>query len=135
MDDVPQPPPGPEGTKPRSIKWLVWAVVGLAVLVFAYIIFAPRENHDNFAKCLSDKGVTMYGAFWCPHCAAQKEDFGDSFQYVTYVECSNPDHTQNEVCNQAGVQNYPTWMFADGSKLVGEQTLTTLGMKAGCPVQ
>ena len=23
---------------------------------------------DAFAKCLSDNGIKMYGAYWCPHC-------------------------------------------------------------------
>ena len=30
----------------------------------------------------------MYGAYWCPHCQAQKKVFGESFQYVPYVECT-----------------------------------------------
>lgn len=29
----------------------------------------------------------MYGSVNCPHCQKQKAMFGDSFQYVTYVEC------------------------------------------------
>ena len=35
------------------------------------------------AECLSEHGVIMYGAFWCPHCAAQKKVFGDAFTQVS----------------------------------------------------
>ena len=36
-----------------------------------------------FAKCLSAQQAKMYGAYWCPHCAEQKEMFGGAFQYVS----------------------------------------------------
>ena len=45
---------------------------------------------DAFAKCLASKQAKMYGAYWCPHCADQKEMFESSFQYVPYVECGVP---------------------------------------------
>jgi hypothetical protein len=59
------------------------------------------------AKCLTEKGWTMYGADWCPHCKAQKADFGDAFQFVHYVEC--PDN--EALCNAKGVIGYPTWIL------------------------
>ena len=31
----------------------------------------------------------MYGAYWCPHCAHQKELFGaEAWSLIPYVECS-----------------------------------------------
>ena len=84
------------------------------------------------AECLAAHGVTMYGAFWCPHCAAQKEVFGDAFAQVTYVECSNPDRTQTQVCIEHKILGYPTWVFPDASRLEGEQTLAQLKEKSGC---
>ncbi|MCC6805945.1 MAG: hypothetical protein IT381_00865 [Deltaproteobacteria bacterium] len=83
--------------------------------------------------CLESSGVKMYGAFWCPHCKAQMELFGDAFPSAIYVECSNADHSQNDVCRAEDIAGYPTWIFADGARLVGEQTLATLKDKAGCP--
>lgn len=74
----------------------------------------------------------MYGAFWCPHCAAQRALFGDAFAQVRYVECSNPDHSQNQTCDDAHVQAYPTWIFADGTRHEGEQTLAELAQSSGC---
>lgn len=71
-------------------------------------------NYDNFAKCLTEKGVKMYGAYWCSHCQNQKKAFGDSFKYVTYIECADPNSQgQLEVCTKAGITGYPTWEFSE----------------------
>ena len=85
-----------------------------------------KETLTNLAKALSEKGITMYGAEWCPHCQAQKALFGDAFKLVPYVECP-----QNEkICIDKGIKGYPTWMTADGTKYEGEQTLDTLAKLA-----
>jgi hypothetical protein len=87
---------------------------------------------EAIARCLTDKGVRMYGAFWCSHCAQQKAELGDAFRFVTYVECSNSDYSQNQTCKDALIEGYPTWVFPDESRLQGEQTLSALQAKAGC---
>lgn len=68
-------------------------------------------DEDAFAKCLTSKGLTMYGAVWCSHCQAQKALFGESFKYVSYVEC--PDNTN--LCLAKGVQGYPTWIVENST--------------------
>ena len=61
----------------------------------------------------------MYGAYWCPHCAEQKEMFGTSFQYVPYVECGiKGSRDEAPVCAQAGVKHFPTWQFPDGERVL-----------------
>ena len=64
------------------------------------------SDKDAFAKCLTEKGFSMYGAEWCPHCQAEKALFGTSFQYIKYVEC--PDNIN--LCLSKGVAGYPTWI-------------------------
>jgi hypothetical protein len=72
---------------------------------------------DDFAKCLSAKNAVMYGASWCSHCQNEKKAFGSSWQYVHYVECAeNP-----QVCLDAGVQGFPTWVLSGDQKFPGEQ--------------
>jgi hypothetical protein len=61
---------------------------------------------DSFAKCVTEKGFVLYGAESCSHCKAQKELFGESFQYIKYVEC--PDNIQ--FCLDKGINGYPTWI-------------------------
>ena len=89
--------------------------------------------YDEFATCLKDKGATFYGAFWCPHCQAQKKLFGSSAKLLPYVECSTADGAgQMQICKDNDVSGYPTWVFADGSRLGGEVTLEKLAEKTTC---
>ena len=118
--------------------WL-WVGIALVVAVTAwtayYVLYyqKPVSTLDAFAQCLKSKGARMYGAWWCPHCADQKEMFGFAFQYVNYVECSPPGlKTETDECKQAGVQHFPTWQFPDGSRTEGAQPLSVLGEKTGC---
>lgn len=92
-------------------------------------------QYAEVAQCLTDKGVKMYGAFWCPHCAEQKERFGDDFRYITYIECDDRDPAgDSEACRAAGVQNYPTWTFPGQEKEVGTQDPLALANKANCDI-
>lgn len=91
------------------------------------------SKYDDFAKCLKEKGVVFYGAFWCSHCQNQKKAFGTSFQFVNSVECSTPDGKgQVQACVDKDIQGYPTWIFADGSRQSGEVPFATLASKTGC---
>jgi len=101
----------------------VWILIMLGVLLggwVGYDYYSSRNvsTLDDFAKCVSAKGARMYGAWWCPHCADQKESFGLAFQYVTYTECGieGQTHSVNEQCKNAGISNFPTWQFADGHR-------------------
>jgi hypothetical protein len=89
-------------------------------------------NQDVFAKCLTVKGVKMYGASWCPVCQEQKDAFGDSWKYVKYVECANSDGTKAQVCIDAGIGEYPTWEFGNGSRKTGGLYLEQLSAITGC---
>ncbi len=107
------------------------------VVVFAaayYLIWHKRTSRlDAFAKCLTAKQAKMYGAFWCPHCDEQKEKFGSSFQYAPYIECGiKGSQGIASVCTQAGIKRFPTWIFADGTRVEGEHELEFLGEETGC---
>lgn len=87
----------------------------------------------TFAQCLTENGVKMYGAYWCSHCENQKNTFGDAWQYITYVECAeeNDPNAQTQVCVDASIQGYPTWMI-DGQLHTGEKTFEELSALTGC---
>src|SRR3972149_5872572 len=86
----------------------------------------------ELASCLSEKGVIMYGAWWCPHCANQKEAFGDAFSEINSIECSSAGQRDRlPECVDAGIKGYPTWIFPDGTQLSGEQPLSELAQRAG----
>ncbi len=92
-------------------------------------------QHDALAQCLTEKGMKFYGSFQCSHCLNVKKLFGKSLQYINYIECGALGAPQAKACEDAGVKNYPTFTFADGSIIEGEQgeaTLQTLAKKTGC---
>jgi len=106
----------------------------VVVLLTASLLLVGCANsgpslYDSFAQCLTEKGVTMYGTEWCPHCKNQKAEFGNSFQYINYVDCDR----SREVCDNAGVEGYPTWDI-DGQSYAGEQSLGRLSSLSGCPL-
>ena len=90
-------------------------------------------SSEKLAKCLTAAGAKMYGAYWCPHCADQKKLFGDSFKFVSYVECAPKGENANpEACKKAGIEGYPTWIFSDGKKVTGTQKLAKLSELSNC---
>jgi len=95
---------------------------------------AESQVYDAFAKCLAAKHVKMYGLFWCPHCADQKEKFGASFQYVPYVECVTKEHPRELTaeCKAAGVKLFPSWQFGNDPPKEGVLSLAQLSEKTGC---
>lgn len=124
--------------------WIAGSVILLAVAFGAVVsynsyqggrtAFAPGVL-DGFAECLKTSGTVFYGAYWCPHCQATKRMFGTSASKLPYVECSTTDGSgQTQACTDKGVEEYPTWVFPDGSRLFGEQTLSALSEKSGCPL-
>lgn len=121
----------------QRIKIATYIILAVAAILAVYIyiqsIPPPPGMYDAFAKCIAQSGTKFYGAFWCPHCAAQKQEFGDSVQYLPYVECSLPDESgQTQICIDKNIQSYPTWVFPDGTRLSGVTPLDQLSQKTGC---
>jgi len=128
-----------EGHQAQGGPRFLWIGLGIGIVVVAWAAYyffyysRPTSTLDDFAKCLTSKHAKMYGLAWCPHCADQKEMFGFAFQYVDYVECGiEQNHTETEQCKQAGIKNFPTWQFADGSRKEGTEPLAMLSEKTGC---
>ena len=126
----------------------------IVIVVFGYMVFAqkntttttiPAEHaagpwrYDTFAKCLTEKGVQMYGSVTCATCAKQRKLFGDSMQYVSEIEC-NPryPHPQTERCVAKKIDHTPTWILenTDQSEIKrmtsGLQSFEALAEFSGC---
>jgi len=124
-----------------NVKIFISVVILLIVGTIATVLVrggagsASKEpgKYDTFATCLKDKGATFYGAFWCPHCQTQKKLFGASAKLLPYVECSTPDgNSQTQICIDKKITGYPTWEFADGTRLSGEIPFAQLAEKTSC---
>ena len=111
--------------------FLIIIVVSIIGFV-SYSSGGDQERYDLFSKCINESGAKMYGAFWCSACIQQKKILRES-ESMPYVECSSPDgNSQLSECVSENIQSYPTWVFGDGTREVGIQTITKLGQKTGC---
>ncbi len=114
-------------------------VVLLVVILGVGFFFYNRSQHqyDAFARCLGDRGVKMYGAWWCPHCAEQKAEFRASKKYLPYIECGVPGDVKgkNPVCVDEGIHRFPTWQFPPtGEREERVMSLEALSDRTGCPL-
>ncbi len=114
-------------------KRIFFAVILFAILFVSSCSSGPKIDYSGFAKCLTINDVKMYGTYWCGVCAEQKKLFGDSFKYVSYVECAvRGSSAQLETCRENNIESYPTWEFSDGSRAVGLLSLAELSSRSGC---
>src|SRR3989344_3908865 len=95
-----------EQTKSKKPKYyVIAAVIGVIILAtIAYSVYSINKPspYDNFAKCLAEKGVVMYGAMdWCKYTQAQKAMFGKSFKYINYHEYQDLED----------IKKTPTWVI------------------------
>ena len=99
----------------------------------------------QFAKDLVAAGVEYYGAAWCPACTEQKQLFEDGGDYLNMIESSDPDKRveqlsdpsvsiMNEVGTAQGINSFPTWIFPDGTRVEGVQTLEELSQRSGVAI-
>ena len=127
--------------EPSRIKksYIIYSVMVIVIIGLVFLVSnspVKAGQYDQFAKCLTEKGVKFYGAFWCPRCAEQKVLFGKSIEYVNYIECSTPDRSaQTQVCITAKIEGYPTWEFADKTRASGVLSLEELSAKSGCSLE
>ena len=121
---------------PRIAMFAVLIVAAIGLIY--YLNHRTEHKHDAFARCLKDRGVKMYGAYWCPHCQEQKEKFGiASFKLAPYVECGIQGdlHGVAQVCKDEGIKHYPTWQFPPmGERVERIFTLEELSDRTGCPL-
>ncbi len=84
------------------------------------------------AQHLTSVKARFFGAWWCNHCAHQKELLGrEAMTHITYVECDlrglNP---QRDLCIASRVPGFPTWEIK-GNRYTGVQTLEQLADVSG----
>jgi hypothetical protein len=123
----------PEARVP-SQTMLIWGgVIVLVAALYGGWWYYQNHKYDEFAKCLASKQTKMYGLFWCPHCAEQKEMFGKAFRYVPYVECADrKTRALMPECAAAGVKLFPSWQFGANPPKEGVFPLEELSDKTGC---
>ena len=114
----------------KSTWTYVIIVFILIIAIYGYKSITGRViepgQSDELAQYLTQQGVKMYGTEWCSHCKNQKKLFGNSFQYIDYVDCD----INRQECLDAGVSGYPTWKI-NNQNYPGEQSFERLASLTG----
>ena len=106
--------------KKRKNRIIFGVIAVIVAIILGGIITAAVSpgRYDDFAKCLTDKGVVMYGENWCQYTNAQKAMFGKSFQHINYVE-------------KEDLARRPTWVI-NGETYETVQSFQRLAELSGC---
>ena len=128
--------------QPKNNNKTIYVLTGAALVVIAIIAFVVARptgqvvggsttpgEFDAFAECLTDQGAIFYGTEWCGFCQQQKAMFGDSIEYVDFIDCDQ----NRDLCMSEGIRGYPTWKI-DGELHSGLQQLTRLSDLTGCSI-
>ena len=86
------------------MKKILFLLMIVSSTILAGCSSTPKyTNLDQFAQCLTDAGVKLYGTTTCQYCLKQKALFGDSFSKINFVDC-----TKNPIqCDIAKVSEIP----------------------------
>jgi len=117
--------------KEKQQKYFVVGAVAIFILIVgafsitAYTSSKKAGDWDNFAKCLTENGMIMYGAMdFCKYTQHQAGMFGNSFKYINYKEYTEmPEVTIT-----------PTWYYNGKKQNEGELTFEELSKITGCDI-
>ena len=64
----------------KKFKKPIIIITIILLLGVVFVLFQDNEpgEYDDFARCIDNKGVKMYGTLRCTYCKSQKKSFGKS---------------------------------------------------------
>ncbi len=90
---------------------------------------------EDFAKCLAEKEIKLYGTAWDGHTYAQKELFGPAKKHLIYIECISEEGGElSQECHRADIKGFPLWEFPENNTILGKTSLEALSEISGCPL-
>jgi uncharacterized membrane protein len=123
----------------KSLKpWIIGiAIVNLIPLIIFNLPQAMQEDHSEVAKCITNKGVNMYGSFRCGVCAKTRNMFGDAFEFINEIECHpQGENARTEYCLEKNVKGTPTWILepngVEEKRFEGFMTIEEMREFSGC---
>ena len=113
-------------------KYFIFVVIVLIVIFSSFTIYSYMKKpgqYDEFAKCLTEKGVVVYGNDYCQYTNQQLNFFGKSKKYLNYVKCID----NKKLCDEKGIGITPTWEI-DGKMYEQTQNFEQLSTLSGCEI-
>jgi len=111
-------------------KYVLFSVLFVSLLLFSYTVYVKAQKpgeYDEFAKCLTEKEVVVYGNDFCSYTTKQLNFFGKSKEYLNYVKCIDNE----ELCDSKNIQTTPTWEI-NGTMHEEVQDFEKLSKISGC---
>jgi len=106
----------------KIITW-IFILVTIAIIVLIFTL-KNGDADEQTAKCIGEK-ATLYVSTTCPHCASQKDMFGENLKYITLVNCNiNPEKCQD-------IMYVPSWEI-NGKITTGVKSIEKLKEEIGC---
>ena len=113
-------------------KYFIFAsiilIVILSILSISSYLKKPGQ-YNEFATCLTDAGVIVYGNDFCQYTNQQLNFFGKSKEYLNYIKCVD----NKKLCDEKKIDITPTWEI-DGKMYEQIQTFEKLSMLTGCEI-
>lgn len=109
------------------MKKIILPVLLIGVVILAWCGW-PKQDLTEFAQCLTEQGIKIYGTDTCPVCQKQKRLFGDAWNKIDYVNCIE----EALACDIKGIQSVPLWMTTDQTRYEWYQSLEQLSEISGC---
>jgi len=110
----------------KNTKLIITIIVILAIVVLALLILnkPSSEVTKEFAQCLGNNSI-LYVQLGCHACKIQEDMFGDTYQYLTTIDC----FYERDKCS--GIEFTPTWVIKEES-YTGIQSIEKLKELTGC---
>jgi len=111
--------------KKKEINWIILLIV-FGIIILAKIILSNKsvETSNEIAQCIGENSV-LYTQLGCHACEAQKNIFGESYQYLNEIDC----FYEREKCSE--ITATPTWLI-NGEKYIGVQSIEELRELTKC---
>ena len=119
-----------EKKKSNFRMYFILLIIGLIIIFSSLSVYSYMNKpgqYDEFAKCLTEKSVVVYGNDCCQYTIRQLNFLGKSKKYLNYVKCID----NKELCDQKGVKITPTWEI-NGEMYEQVQSLDKLAVLSGC---
>jgi hypothetical protein len=118
----------------KKYKIIIGVISLLLISSLVYYSISKPKNEltsaekENLARCLTQKGIYLYGTINCPNCEVQKEKFGEAVKDIIYINC----FIEEAKCEKYAEQKiYPFWGM-DEITIVGPIPLDKLKEKTDC---
>ncbi len=111
-------------SKTKSTITTIIIILVIALIAIFALTKKPAETDEELAKCIGSKAI-LYTQLGCHACEAQKDLFGENYQYLNVVDC----WYEIDKCNE--IEYTPTWII-NNEKVVGVQTIEKLKELTGC---